>query len=163
MAFGIKAHLVLLTRLRTTENRRRTLGAAIQVHHMDVRVVRGLRLRILRQRRRSGHEANASVPTISFVVMNASRGGQFAQCRKSDTKFASFELCSRHGGGHHANRHDGDGYLAADADILVEAFKSALKKLALDRTNPEALIVAKRMIRFAKAGERNPARLCDLL
>jgi hypothetical protein len=58
--------------------------------------------------------------------------------------------------------HSGNGYLAADADILVEAFKGALKKLAVDRTNPEALVVAKRMISFAKAGERSAVRLRDL-
>jgi hypothetical protein len=54
--------------------------------------------------------------------------------------------------------HSGNGYLAADTDILVEAFKGALKKLVVDRTNPEALVVAKYMITFAQAGERDLAR-----
>ena len=57
--------------------------------------------------------------------------------------------------------HSSNGYLAADTDILVEAFKGALKKLVVDRTNPEALVVAKYMITFAQAGERDLARLRD--
>jgi hypothetical protein len=64
--------------------------------------------------------------------------------------------------GHMPIDHSGNGYLAGDADILVEAFKGALKKLVVDRTNPEALVVAKHMISFAKAGERSPVRLRDL-
>jgi hypothetical protein len=52
--------------------------------------------------------------------------------------------------------------LATDADILVDAFGGALKKLVVDRRDPEALVVAKHLIFIAKAGERDPARLRDL-
>lgn len=53
-------------------------------------------------------------------------------------------------------------HLATNADILVDAFGGALKKLLVDRRDPEALVVAKHLISIAKAGERNPARLRDL-
>jgi hypothetical protein len=53
-------------------------------------------------------------------------------------------------------------YLATEADILVDAFDGALKKLAVDRRDPEALVVAKHLISIAKAGERDPVRLRDL-
>jgi hypothetical protein len=49
---------------------------------------------------------------------------------------------------------------SGNADIL-HAFKSALKKLMVDRKTPEALVVAKHIITFAKAGEHDPERLCD--
>jgi len=52
--------------------------------------------------------------------------------------------------------------LATDADILVNAFDGALRELQMDRTRPEALVVAEHLITFAKAGERDPVRLCDL-
>jgi hypothetical protein len=54
------------------------------------------------------------------------------------------------------------GRLAVDADVLVRAFEGAPKELALDRKNSEALVVAEHIITFAKAGERDPVRLCDL-
>jgi hypothetical protein len=47
-------------------------------------------------------------------------------------------------------------------DILVDAFDGALKKLEVDRTDAEALVVAKHLISIAKAGERDPVRLRDL-
>jgi hypothetical protein len=53
-------------------------------------------------------------------------------------------------------------YLATEADILVDAFDGALKKLAVDRREPEALVIAKHLISIAKAGERDPVRLRDL-
>ena len=53
-------------------------------------------------------------------------------------------------------------YLATEVDILVDAFDGALKKLAVDRRDPEALAVAKHLISIAKAGERDPVRLRDL-
>jgi hypothetical protein len=53
-------------------------------------------------------------------------------------------------------------YLAVDAAILVDAFSGALKKLVVDRRDPEALVVAKHLISIAKAGERDPVRLRDL-
>jgi len=38
-----------------------------------------------------------------------------------------------------------------------------LRKLGLaDRSDPEAMAVAKLIIEFAKTGERDPERLCDL-
>jgi hypothetical protein len=46
--------------------------------------------------------------------------------------------------------------------FLVDAFERVLKKLMIERTHPEALIVAKHIITFAKAGERDPLRLHDL-
>jgi hypothetical protein len=52
--------------------------------------------------------------------------------------------------------------LRTDANILVDAFGGALKKLVVDRRDPEALVVAKHLISIAKAGERDPARLRDL-
>jgi hypothetical protein len=51
--------------------------------------------------------------------------------------------------------------LATEVDILVDAFDGALKKLAVDRRDPEALAVAKHLISIAKAGERDPVRLRD--
>jgi hypothetical protein len=56
----------------------------------------------------------------------------------------------------------GNGYLATDAAVVVDAFETALEKLAVDRRNPEALVVAKHIITFAKAGERHPERLREL-
>jgi hypothetical protein len=56
----------------------------------------------------------------------------------------------------------GNGYLATDAAVVVDAFETALEKLAVDRRNPEALVVAKHIITFAKAGERDPERLREL-
>src|SRR5262249_36743972 len=53
-------------------------------------------------------------------------------------------------------------YLATEADILVDAFDGPLKKLVVDRRDPEALVVAKRLISIAKAGERDPVRLREL-
>ena len=56
----------------------------------------------------------------------------------------------------------GNGYLAIDAAVVVDAFETALEKLAVDRRNPEALVIAKHIITFAKAGERDPERLREL-
>jgi hypothetical protein len=53
-------------------------------------------------------------------------------------------------------------YIGKDCRILVRAFEDALKKLAVDRTHSKALIVAEYIITFAKSGERDPVRLCDL-
>ena len=50
-----------------------------------------------------------------------------------------------------------------DITKMSAAFEAALGKLGLvDRTNPEAVAVAKLIIEFAKVGERDPERLCDL-
>lgn len=56
----------------------------------------------------------------------------------------------------------GNGYLATDAAAVIDAFETALEKLAVDRRDPEALVVAKHIITFAKAGERDPERLREL-
>jgi hypothetical protein len=56
----------------------------------------------------------------------------------------------------------GKDHLAADVRIIVRAFEGALKKLAVGRTDPKALIVAEHIITFAKSGEGDPVRLCDL-
>jgi len=54
-------------------------------------------------------------------------------------------------------------YLAMDAAALVEAFEGALNELGLvDRKDPATLLVATRIITFAKAGESNSVRLRDL-
>jgi hypothetical protein len=43
------------------------------------------------------------------------------------------------------------------------AFEAALRKLGVvDRSDPGTMAVAKLIIEFAKAGERDPARLCAL-
>jgi crotonobetainyl-CoA:carnitine CoA-transferase CaiB-like acyl-CoA transferase len=55
------------------------------------------------------------------------------------------------------------GYLATDADVLIEAFEGALKKLGLvDSSDPAVRAVANHIITFATAGERDPVRLQDL-
>jgi hypothetical protein len=59
----------------------------------------------------------------------------------------------------HANRRL---WKTADADILVDAFEGALKKLEVERTDPAALVVAKHLISIAKAGVRDPVRLREL-
>jgi hypothetical protein len=58
--------------------------------------------------------------------------------------------------------YSGNGHLATDTSILVDAFEGALKKLMVARTHPEALVVAKHVIAFAKAGDHDPARLREL-
>jgi hypothetical protein len=46
---------------------------------------------------------------------------------------------------------------------LSAAFQAALDKLGLvDRSDPATMAVAKLIIEFAKAGERDPERLCAL-
>jgi hypothetical protein len=45
---------------------------------------------------------------------------------------------------------------------ILDAFERVLKKLMIERTHPEALIVAEHIIALAKAGERDPMRLRDL-
>ena len=50
-----------------------------------------------------------------------------------------------------------------DIANLSAAFEAALHKLGLaDRTDPAAMAVAKLIIEFAKAGQRDPERLCAL-
>ena len=45
---------------------------------------------------------------------------------------------------------------------LTKAFEAALGKLGLvDRTDPTTVTLAKLIIELAKAGEREPERLCD--
>lgn len=65
-------------------------------------------------------------------------------------------------GGHMPINYSIDDYLATDGNILVDAFDGALKKLVVDRRDPEALVVARHLISIAKAGERDPVRLRDL-
>jgi hypothetical protein len=55
------------------------------------------------------------------------------------------------------------GYLAMEATVLVEAFEGALRESGVaDRNDPAALLVAKLIIMFAKAGERDATQLCTL-
>jgi len=56
----------------------------------------------------------------------------------------------------------GKGYLATDGVVLAKALKGALNESVVDRRHPEALVVAKHIIAFAKAGERDPGRFRDL-
>jgi hypothetical protein len=46
-----------------------------------------------------------------------------------------------------------------DIAALTKAFDAALLALHIERTDPEALAIAKRMIELAKHGERDPTRL----
>jgi hypothetical protein len=43
--------------------------------------------------------------------------------------------------------------------VLATAFDAALLELGLGRTDPAALLVAKRIIALAQGGERDPTRL----
>ena len=55
------------------------------------------------------------------------------------------------------------GYLAMEATVLIEAFEHAVNLLGIDPNHGAArLVVAKHIITFAKAGECDPVRLCDL-
>lgn len=59
--------------------------------------------------------------------------------------------------------YSGNGYLAADASVLVVAFEGVLRELGLDdRSDPAVWLVAGFIITFAKAGEGDPVRLRDL-
>jgi hypothetical protein len=50
-----------------------------------------------------------------------------------------------------------------DITLLVTAFEDALTALGLvNRNDPAALLVAKRIIQLAQQGERNPTRLQDI-
>jgi hypothetical protein len=50
-----------------------------------------------------------------------------------------------------------------DLASMSAAFEAGLSKLGVvDRTDPRATEVAKLIIEFAKKGERDPERLCDL-
>jgi hypothetical protein len=54
-------------------------------------------------------------------------------------------------------------YLATDAASLVDAFEAVLNELALaDRNDPAVLVVANRIIAFAKTGVLDPVQLRDL-
>ena len=54
-------------------------------------------------------------------------------------------------------------YLATDAGILIDAFEAVLKELGLvDRNDPAVLVVANRIIAFAKTGVLDPVKLRDL-
>lgn len=52
---------------------------------------------------------------------------------------------------------------AEDLTAMGEAFSTALNKLGLnDRNDPMVEIVARRIIRAAIAGERNPTKLAEI-
>jgi hypothetical protein len=46
-----------------------------------------------------------------------------------------------------------------ELEVLATAFDAALLELGLGRTDPAALLVAKRIITLAQGGERDPIRL----
>jgi hypothetical protein len=50
-----------------------------------------------------------------------------------------------------------------DLDAMAKAFSAALNKLSLsDRKDPMVEMVARRIVRAALQGERDPRRLCDI-
>lgn len=51
---------------------------------------------------------------------------------------------------------------AAAVKIITTAFDDALKELGIERTDPKAEIVARKIIECARMGERDPARLREL-
>jgi hypothetical protein len=51
---------------------------------------------------------------------------------------------------------------AAAVKTITTAFDSALQELDLDRTDPKAEIVARKIIACATEGEADPVRLCAL-
>jgi hypothetical protein len=52
---------------------------------------------------------------------------------------------------------------AEDLNVVGEALSAALEKLGLkDRNDPMVEIVARRIIRAAMAGERDPAKLTEI-
>jgi hypothetical protein len=51
-----------------------------------------------------------------------------------------------------------------EVKAIVAAYEAALVRLGLkDRSDPMAEIVAKKTVEFAKAGERSPVRLTELV
>ena len=57
---------------------------------------------------------------------------------------------------------DNDWFGPEDIAALTTAFEAALRKLGLvDRSDPTTVTLAKLIIELAKAGEREPERLCD--
>jgi hypothetical protein len=47
-------------------------------------------------------------------------------------------------------------------EAMSEAFTAALVELGLDRQEPLAEMIAKKIIEIARLGERDPKRLCEL-
>jgi hypothetical protein len=57
-----------------------------------------------------------------------------------------------------------DAFSPEDVQILLGAFDDTVRALNLtDRERPLRMMVAKLIIEFAKEGERDPDRLCDLV
>jgi hypothetical protein len=55
---------------------------------------------------------------------------------------------------------DDQSFTPEEAKVLIEAFEESLKALALvDREDPATLVVAKKVLEAAQAGERDPQRL----
>jgi hypothetical protein len=88
---------------------------------------------------RSAARARVAGPGLSHLTHIAAGQGRWVVARA-------------HGEGHMPIDYSGN------ADVL-DAFEGALKELTVERTHPEALVVAERIITFAKAGVRDPARL----
>ena len=51
---------------------------------------------------------------------------------------------------------------AVAVEIMTTAFDDTLRELSLDRADPRAEIVARKIIECATLGERDPARLREL-
>jgi len=51
---------------------------------------------------------------------------------------------------------------AAALEIITTAFDDALKELGLERTDPKAEVIARKVIECARMGERDPVRLREL-
>ena len=57
-----------------------------------------------------------------------------------------------------------DAFSPEDVKILVDAYEDTLRSLKLtDRKDPRVIAVAKLIIELAKGGERDPARLRELV
>jgi hypothetical protein len=56
----------------------------------------------------------------------------------------------------------GAAFDAATVKIITSAFDAALEDLELDRIDPDAELVARKIIECASMGEHDPVRLCAL-
>jgi hypothetical protein len=55
---------------------------------------------------------------------------------------------------------DEGAYAPDEVEILISAYESALQEIGLEREDPLALMIARKVIALAKSGERDPKKLC---
>jgi len=55
---------------------------------------------------------------------------------------------------------DEGAYAPDEVAILVSAYESALQEIGLEREDPLAFTIARKVIALAKNGERDPKKLC---